>query len=335
MNYIIFRQDGSVEQINLTEIITQGDNLVDDIFIAVEGYTDSDFQCRAVVERPDNFVSSLTAVTATFNGYNGYKVTLTSVETQLAGELKVNFVLADGDVSLWTYQIRLTVNRSGYVAEYTSISVAQYQNLLTTISTLQAKFSQPNVRGYVGTCDDYSDLALGQLYLVKDNNGRLNYGEKTSGAESLVTLLKRSNDDCYNLSAYNLTIYGGTAQGLDVQNLAVTGTCSLPSTTTHSLYVHHIKLSRADGAFVLFDLINKQSTAMTIQQVLDQFQTDGLTTGKHMTATGLSASKFNFFDCSRGYDGAQYVILARYYDSSIKQNNFATSDTIADNITSL
>ena len=89
MNYIIFRQDGSVEQINLTEIITQGDNLVDDIFIAVEGYTDSDFQCRAVVERPDNFVSSLTAVTATFNGYNGYKVTLTSVETQLAGELKV------------------------------------------------------------------------------------------------------------------------------------------------------------------------------------------------------------------------------------------------------
>lgn len=329
MNYIIFRQDGSVEQINLTDIIVQGDNLVDDIFIAVEGYTDSDFQCRAVVERPDSFASTLTGVTATFEGYNGYKVTLTSVETQLAGEIKINFVLADGDVALWTYQIKLTVNKSGYLAEYTSISLAQYENLLTTLSTLQAKFAQPNVRGYINSCDDYSDLALGQLYLV-EISGDLKFGKKTSNAESLTKLLKQSNDTAYNFTAYAVSIYGGTFNAI-----TLTGNCNLSATTNHHLYVHHIKLSKSDGAFVLFDLINKQSTAMTIQQVLDQFQTDGLTTNKYMTATGLSATKFNFFDCYRGYDGAQHVIAARYYDSYIKQNHFATSDTIEDNITSL
>lgn len=330
MNYIIFRQDGSVEQINLTDIIVQGDNLVDDIFIAVEGYTDSDFSCRAVVERPDGFVTTLTGVTATFEGYNGYKVTLTSVETQIAGEIKINFVLADGDTALWTYQIKLTVNKSGYLAEYTSISLAQYENLLTTLSTLQAKFAQPNVRGYINTCDDYSDLALGQLYLV-EISGDLKFGKKTSGAESLTKLLKQSNDTAYNFTAYNVSIYGGTFNAI-----TLTGNCSISSTTTHNLFVHNLRVSNSSGGIIHLTFVNKSSTAMTFSDIISQLTNDGHTTyAKSKGASGITPTGFTIFEAYESFNGSVYYIEGRYFDSTVKSYSFGSSSTIVDNITSL
>ena len=174
MNFVVFNKDGSIKNIGMAEIIVQGDNLTDRIAVAVEGYSNDAYTCVAHFLLPNGDDSSLTGTAYSFNvdgnAYQGYSILLTSVETFHAGTLGMSIALeGTNDFRPVTYQVDLTVNESAYDPDYTGITAAQYQNLITTISSLQQKYVVNNARFYFtlqAAQADLENLALNQMVIV-------------------------------------------------------------------------------------------------------------------------------------------------------------------------
>ena len=140
MMYAIYNSDGSLKLTNLNEIITQGSTTTT-IFIAVENYENTEYTALARYVLPNKTSSAGRGVAEnqTINGitYKGWLFTLTQDETYYYGELLMSVEVSEGATILFTFPIYLTINKSGFVADTTNITITQYSNLADSIDTLQ------------------------------------------------------------------------------------------------------------------------------------------------------------------------------------------------------
>lgn len=174
MNVVIFNKDGSIKNLIFDQIIVQGNNGVDDIYCAIEGYSNDSYTLEAIFDLPDGDISSLSGVASTFqvdgSTYNGFKVTLTSRETSLPGIVKMSLRAASQYLDRqYTTEINLTINESGYAPDYTDITMSQYENLLSMLSTYQVKYVINNARFYQSleaAEADVGNLAIYQCVIV-------------------------------------------------------------------------------------------------------------------------------------------------------------------------
>ena len=174
MNVVIFNKDGSIKNLIFDQIIVQGNNGVDEIKCAIEGYGNDSYTLEAVFDLPNGDISSLSGVASTFqvdgSTYNGFKVTLTSRETALPGIVKMSLRASSQYLDRqYTTEINLTINESGYAPEYTDITMSQYENLLSMLSTYQVKYVLNNARFYQSleaAQADAENLAIYQCVIV-------------------------------------------------------------------------------------------------------------------------------------------------------------------------
>ena len=174
MNVVIFNKDGSIKNLIFDQIIVQGNNGVDEIYCAIEGYDNDTYALEALFDLPNGDISSLTGGANTFqvdgSTYNGFKVTLTSRETALPGIVKMSLRASSQYLERqYTAQINLTINESGYAPEYTDITMSQYENLLAMLSTYQVKYVLNNARFYQSleaAEADVENLAIYQCVIV-------------------------------------------------------------------------------------------------------------------------------------------------------------------------
>lgn len=195
MNCVVFNHDGSVKNLSFQDIIVQGNTGVDDVYVAVEGYSNDAYTGIALFTLPNGDMNSLIGATASFSvdgsQYSGYKFTLNSQQTTLAGLVEMSIRLDSASFERqMSVTVTLTINKSGYSPEYTEITMGQYEAMLRTIATLQPKYTLNNVRHYEylsDAVDDENDIAIGQCVLVSQApNGPAFY--KKDGEEGLVWL---------------------------------------------------------------------------------------------------------------------------------------------------
>lgn len=150
MMYLIYNNDGSFLTKILGESIQQGNNGVNQIFVAIvdedgNSWSTSDWTCVANFTLPDDTITQLSgvatsSVTVGENTYDGYIITLTSAQTVYEGKLTMSLSLYDVDDNvLWTYQYAFTVNPTDYDADETTITVAQYNALISTLNSYLLK----------------------------------------------------------------------------------------------------------------------------------------------------------------------------------------------------
>ena len=195
MNCVVFNHDGSIKNLSFQDIIVQGNTGVDDIYVAVEGYSNDAYTGVALFTLPNGDLNSLIGVTASFSvdgsQYSGYKFTLNSQQTMLAGLVEMSIRLDSASFERqMSVSVTLTINKSGFPPEYTEITMGQYEAMLRTIATLQPKYTLNNVRHYEylsDAVDDENDIAIGQCVLVSQApNGPAFY--KKDENEGLVWL---------------------------------------------------------------------------------------------------------------------------------------------------
>lgn len=176
MNYIIYNNDGSIKNVNFADIIVQGNNLVDEIFVAVEGRSTDSYLATAYFELPNGDSNFLTATLASRSidqsAYNGYKFLLTGAQTAFYGRVRMSIKLEgmQGE-TLWTYDQVLTINKSGYNPDFTMISMSQYAALLQAMGSLQEKYVVNNARFYSSLANaqaDLDNLAFNQCVIIAD-----------------------------------------------------------------------------------------------------------------------------------------------------------------------
>ena len=145
MMYLICKHDGSVKLTNLNEIITQGSTTTT-IFVAVEGYNASEnYNAIAQYILPNKTesagigIASIQEIGET--SYDGWEFSLTQDETYYYGELLMSVKVYETGTSniLFTFPIYLTINKSGFVADTTNITITQYTNLVSYIESVEAQ----------------------------------------------------------------------------------------------------------------------------------------------------------------------------------------------------
>lgn len=143
MNYIIYGTDGRVIKTNFTELIQVGNNNVNEIFVSIQGLDAADYTVSGLFTLPDKTLTTEIGVLEENCEYesgvyaDGYLITITEDETKYAGRVFLSIQLLNaGDNSvLYTYKVVLTINDTGVATDISSISLDQYTNLLTYLST--------------------------------------------------------------------------------------------------------------------------------------------------------------------------------------------------------
>lgn len=174
MNVVIFNKDGSIKNLIFDQIIVQGNNGVDEIYCAIEGYGNDSYTLLVLFDLPNGDTSSLSGVASTFqidgSAYSGFKIVLTSRETALPGIVKMSLRASSQYLERqYTTEINLTINESGYLPEFTDITMSQYENLLSMLSTYQVKYVLNNARFYQSleaAQADTENLAIYQCVIV-------------------------------------------------------------------------------------------------------------------------------------------------------------------------
>lgn len=206
MNYVIFNSDGSIKNVKFTEIIVQGNDGVDEIGVAVEGK--SNYVASAYFSLPNGDATQLVGSAFNFNldgtSYQGYRFVLTNAVTALAGIVGMSIRLTGGSLERqFTVDVDLTINESGYDPTVTDITMEQYENILTAMSSMQQKYVTNNARFYANldyARADLTNLAYGQTILIadptkdyqevscyyKDGSGNLVFLSKVKGIDPLV-----------------------------------------------------------------------------------------------------------------------------------------------------
>lgn len=215
MNYVIFNSDGSIKNVKFTEIIVQGNDGVDEIAVAVEGK--SDYVASAYFSLPNGDATQLVGSAFNFNldgtSYQGYRFVLTNAVTALAGIVGMSIRLTGGSLERqFTVEVDLTINESGYEPTVTDITMAQYENILNALSSMQQKYVTNNARFYANldyARADLENLAYGQTILIadpsrdyqevsvyyKDDDGNLAFLSKVKGIDPLVLSLATDDGD--------------------------------------------------------------------------------------------------------------------------------------------
>lgn len=174
MLYVIYNQDGSLKATNLNEIITQGSTTTK-LFVYVAGYDTSTHNAIAYCVLPNHTSSAVDgeAETQTIDGtpYSGWTFALTQDETYYYGEMKMSIkvYVAGTDTILFTIPVALTINKTGFVANSTNITITQYTNLIDSLNKKQDKYAVSNLRVYSTLAlaeEDLENLAENQLFYV-------------------------------------------------------------------------------------------------------------------------------------------------------------------------
>lgn len=235
MNYILFREDGSIKQTNFTDVINQNSDGVNKIFVSVEGLDIESHSAVGVFVLPDQSASVEVGEPETDFEYkgeggpvaDGYVITLTQSETALAGLVRLTIQVKQTSTqkTLYTFRVPLTINATADLETYVNITLAQYNNLLDYINT----FSPTNLVPYTGATDnvnlgDHSiraDSFLSQGMIFNPNSGLTFY-------EGNTTL--SSDEDIYLVPGdSNYVIYGGY-EIANKNNLPKKGLCASFST---------------------------------------------------------------------------------------------------------
>ena len=144
--YILFKSDGSIKTINLTDYIQKGNDGVNSIFCAIEGKNTTQWSADAYFKLPDDYLFTVEALetdTQKIDGidYPGYIVPITDDVTAFVGLLTFSLRARNtsNNKTLFTFAYKLVVNPaiSPDLLDETKISVAQYNALKDRIETLQ------------------------------------------------------------------------------------------------------------------------------------------------------------------------------------------------------
>ncbi len=144
--YILFKSDGSIKTINLTDYIQKGNDGVNSIFCAIEDKNTTQWSADAYFKLPDGYlftVEALETTTQNIDGiyYPGYIVPITDDVTAFVGLLTFSLRARNtsNNKTLFTFAYKLVVNPavSPDLLDETKISVAQYNALKDRIQTLQ------------------------------------------------------------------------------------------------------------------------------------------------------------------------------------------------------
>lgn len=156
MMTLIFNQDGSIKTLVVGESIQQGNNLVNQIFVSVDGMNVNDYSCLAYFELPNGDVNSLNG-TPKLNqdvggeSLNGYLITLTSAQTVYPGTLKTAFKVTNpSNVTLYTYEYEFQVNPTDYEPDESTITNAQYEQLVESLTSYALKSYVESIRLVAG-----------------------------------------------------------------------------------------------------------------------------------------------------------------------------------------
>lgn len=196
-NYILFNEDGSLRFLKIKGSIQQGNNNVNEFFVAIDGLDNEDYTCVIEFERPDGDVVEGTAEidsdVINEESYNGYYFTIPVSATLYAGIVKMNLKLLDlNDKVLCTYQVSLRINPTGYQPDATTITEAQYNLLLQSLNGYQGKYAKGNVRSYdtlAAANEDLENLGAGQMVIVKNNNEVRLMVKESASSTYLVPIL--------------------------------------------------------------------------------------------------------------------------------------------------
>lgn len=143
MDYIIYGTDGRVIKTNFTDLIQVGNNNVNKIFVSIDGLDAADYTASGLFTLPDKTLTTEIGVLEQNYEYesgvyaDGYLITITQDETKYAGKvfLSIQLLNASDNSVLFTYKVVLTINDTGVATDIASISLDQYSNLLTYLST--------------------------------------------------------------------------------------------------------------------------------------------------------------------------------------------------------
>lgn len=204
MNFIVFNKDGSVKNLNFAEIITQNSDGESEIAVAVDGLSNENYTATFNFELPDGSLTSLMASTYSLNVdgsiYQGYKVSLLSAQTAIAGNALLSISLTSGTSVLYTYQVVLTINPTVSEPDVVNISTAQYRNLDASLSTYQPKYALHNARFYTSEANaiaDLSNLAINQCVIVA------NISDPSVAPAVYYKKLVTSNPETFDLELLN------------------------------------------------------------------------------------------------------------------------------------
>lgn len=217
---IIINSDGSIKQRVLGEYINQGNDLVDTIYIGfVDDTIASSYVGTANFELPNGdtntlvgtYVSGIALPNDTTN-YKGYKIVLTQAQTIYNGQLKMSFVVTNGEEILYSYKTTFTINASVVAADEEKITLAQWNSLVNNLATYQVAYNEYNVRGYSSqekATSDYENLDTDQISLFSDGSNLYYF----KGGEDDLNATKIANYDDISKVSNALPITGGTMQG--------------------------------------------------------------------------------------------------------------------------
>ncbi len=234
---VIIKQDGSIKVKILGKYIQQGNNLVDTIFFGVEGLESTDgLVATANFMLPNDDFNSLTgkatSVEVDMVRYYGWLFTLTSNQTQYAGEVEMAIRITEGSKLSYSYNLPITINESVVDPTQQYITLAQYNSLVEALGQYQLQWSASNVLGIDGN-DGYDSSVMdeGQIWVgygkYTDGRAYINYNEKDVSYNAHLKELAFYDD----LSAY-LPLKGGTMSG--VINMGQNAITELPSISTSS-----------------------------------------------------------------------------------------------------
>ena len=193
MNCVIFNHDGSLKAKALADLIIQGDDLTDTIYVGFEGYAHTGFTATAVFVDPADGESTLAAVPSSFtfgdNFYDGYAFVLTQGQTAIAGKLIFSLEVQPTQGAKYSVKTELVVNPSNAVPDVTKITLGQYNNLMSVVNSKQGKYQRHNVLCYMSMAEaeaDLENLALLQMAVVLDGNGYRIVVKQTDGTLAIL-----------------------------------------------------------------------------------------------------------------------------------------------------
>lgn len=139
MMYVIYNNDGSIKYKLLNEFVEQGNNNVNELFVAIEGR--ENWTLYASFKLPNGNTTTVVSSTPTtefiegLGTFTGRKILLSNAETLIAGALQMNAVCLDeNDAKLVAFNTYITINETGIqLGDPVLLTVQEYENLLVEL----------------------------------------------------------------------------------------------------------------------------------------------------------------------------------------------------------
>lgn len=146
MMYLIYNRDGSIKLTNLNEVITQGSTTTK-IFVHCASMIPSAYTTAIATYKLPNGETSVgnSEISEQYilgETYSGWLFSLTQDETYYYGTLLMSIKIYRAGTTdvLFTIPVELTINKTGFDASTTTITITQYTNLVSSINTQNADF---------------------------------------------------------------------------------------------------------------------------------------------------------------------------------------------------